>query len=90
MLEYFCACAGTDLNSKTRACLTNGNCLGNCGSKATKDNRRNCQVVNEKTLANEGHTTIIRYITGINGWNAGRIRTAGKDLKSRLLNKLDI
>ena len=62
MLEYFCACAGTDLNSKTRACLTNGNCLGNSRGKATKDNCCNCQVVNEKTLANERHTPIIRYI----------------------------
>ena len=62
MLDYFCACAGTDLNSKTRACLTNGNCLGNSRGKATKDNCCNCQVVNEKTLANERHTPIIRYI----------------------------
>jgi hypothetical protein len=36
--------------------------LRNSRGKATKDNCCNCQVVNEKTLANERHTPIIRYI----------------------------
>ena len=62
LLDDFGAITGANLNGKARACLTNRNCLRNIRGKATKDNCCNCQVVNEKTLANERHTPIIRYI----------------------------
>ena len=62
LLDDFGAITGANLNGKARACLTNRNCLRNSRGKATKDNCCNCQVVNEKTLANERHTPIIRYI----------------------------
>ena len=62
LLDDFGAITGANLNGKARACLSNRNCLRNSRGKATKDNCCNCQVVNEKTLANERHTPIIRYI----------------------------
>jgi hypothetical protein len=52
--------------------------LRNSRGKATKDNCCNCQVVNEKTLANEWHTPIIRYIRF-----SQNARISSKRLRSR-------